>query len=96
MKFPQSGNLVNGLCDINCVRFFKKEDCMINLMDPKMGKRHKIFQDLVDSGRAIEMTRKPLSESAIANIVEKMARNKEDLRRGEYFKKNSLQRFGEE
>jgi hypothetical protein len=67
---------------------------MANLTDPKTGKRHKIFQDLIDSGKATVRTRKPLPDSVKADLADKMARHKEWLRQGEHYKNHSTQRFG--
>lgn len=67
---------------------------MAKFIDPKTGKLHKIFQDLIDSGRATITTREPLPENVKAVLAEKMARHKERLRRGEYYKNHSTQRFG--
>ncbi|GEM_PF-5935986 len=67
---------------------------MTNKTDKKIRKRQEIFQDMVADGRAVVVKRVPLSMEDLAFFKEKMARLKERLRKGRYFKNNSTQKFG--
>ncbi|HAM88005.1 MAG: hypothetical protein US83_C0001G0051 [Candidatus Falkowbacteria bacterium GW2011_GWC2_38_22] len=62
--------------------------------DPKTGKRHKIFQDLIDSGKCVERIRSPLSPEELAYLARLAEESKEMIRRGEIFRKTCTMKFG--